>query len=58
MKCTNKPYGITKDEYDRILNRMSVFHKETGTKKSLHVTLISARGLKEIALMLGWAYDN
>ena len=46
MKFSNDLYEISDEEYRKLLNRLTVFQKETGTKKAAHITLITANGLK------------
>ncbi len=46
MKYTNEEYALDADEYDKLRNRLAVFQKETGTRKAIHITLISGTGLK------------
>jgi len=45
MKFTNAPYTITEEEDERIRNRKESFIRETGTTKSVLVTMISSYGL-------------
>ena len=44
-KYSNAAYEISAEEYEKIERRMSVFQNETGTEKSIHITLITANGL-------------
>lgn len=44
-KYSNTAYEISSEEYAKIERRMSVFQKETGTEKSIHITLITVNGL-------------
>lgn len=46
MKYTDNTYETDKAEYEKLLNRMSVFQKETMVKKAVHITIISANGVK------------
>jgi len=49
MKCTAEPFEIT-DEYDtRLKARRETFLSETGTRNAVHLTLVSANGLKRNA---------
>ncbi|MBR4612409.1 MAG: ATP-binding protein, partial [Kiritimatiellae bacterium] len=46
MKYTAAPFAIS-DEYDRRLKIMrEVFAEQTGTKNAIHLTMVSAHGLK------------
>ena len=42
---TNSPYTITKEEDERIRNRRDAFVRETETKKTVLLTMITAFGL-------------
>ena len=44
-KYTNKPYLITEKDAAGLERKKEVFLKETGTKKSIHMTMIAANGL-------------
>lgn len=46
MKYTDKEYEIEKKDYNKLRDSISVFSKESGCKKALHLTLITANGLK------------
>ena len=46
MKYTDEEYEPDKEEYNKLINRLSVFLKETGTRKAIHLTLVSANGMK------------
>lgn len=49
MKCTTDPFEIT-DEYDvRLRSRRDAFLAETGTRNAVHLTFVSASGLKRNA---------
>lgn len=45
MKYTNAPYTISEEEDMKIRNRKAVFIKETGTNKSILITMITTYGL-------------
>ena len=45
IKFTNDPYQPDQEEYTRLMNRLSVFQKETNTRKAIHLTLISVNGI-------------
>ncbi len=44
MKYTNDEYVLDKEEFLKLQKRLEVFQKESGTKKAIHITLISANG--------------
>ena len=46
MKYARTPYVIDKAEANKLLNRLEMFGKRTGTKKILHLTLVSPYGLE------------
>ena len=46
MKCTDEPYVLSKEEYDQLQRRLSVFIQEVQPKKAVHLTLISANGIQ------------
>ncbi len=46
MKFMNDEYALDEDEYAGIKNRLTVFQSETGTKKAIHVTLVSGNGYR------------
>ena len=45
MKYSNAPYVITEEEYLRLNNRKETFIRETGTNKSVLITMITTFGL-------------
>ena len=46
MKCTAEPFEIT-DAYDlRLRRKREAFVAETGTRNAIHLTMVSASGLK------------
>ena len=45
MKYTNAPYTITEEEDEKIRNRKETFIRESGTEKTVLVTMITAFGL-------------
>ena len=47
MKYTNDEYALDQEEHDKILKRMSLFQKESETKKAIHVTLVCGNGYKQ-----------
>ena len=47
IKYSNAPYEITAEEYKNLQRRAAVFQEETGTKKSIHITLITVNGLMQ-----------
>lgn len=46
MKFSIAPYTITKAYADNLVQKMEVFRTETKTNKSLHLTMITTKGLK------------
>ena len=46
MKFTDSAFEMNKDEYVRQMNRLAAFQKETAAGKALHLTLVTANGLK------------
>ena len=46
MKYTDKTFEVDKEEYAKLMNRLDVFRKESGTVKALHMTLVSVNGMK------------
>ena len=49
MKCTDKPFVISKEYEKKLLQKREVFQKMTGTKQTLHIVLLSAEGLSGTA---------
>ncbi len=47
VKYSQTSYLLTKNEYQKILNRVETFRRETKTRKGLQTTLITTFGLKE-----------
>ena len=47
MKFSDGPYSIDKKEEEAVLRRLSVFRRETGTRKGVHVTFVTPDGLAE-----------
>lgn len=47
IKYSAGKYAITKDEAEKIANRLEQFRSETGTKKGIYVTLITSNGLAD-----------
>jgi len=48
-KFTNKPYELTAKDASDLERKKEVFLNETGTKKSIHMTMITANGLVQNA---------
>lgn len=46
MKYTDGVFEVDKDEYGKLLNRLSAFQRETNARKAIHMTLVSVNGLK------------
>lgn len=49
MKCTDKPFVISKEYEEKLLQKREVFQKATGTKQVLHIVLVSAEGISGTA---------
>lgn len=47
MKHAAGPFAIDKEESERLRHRVELFREQTGTKKSLHLTLVTVEGLKD-----------
>jgi hypothetical protein len=47
MKYTNNEYSLEQEEYEKLQKRLTVFQKESGTKKAIHITLVSGNGFKQ-----------
>ena len=47
MKYAKEEYVIDKEEDERLRKRLSTVIKETGTKKTVHITMITTYGLKK-----------
>lgn len=45
IKYTNAPYVISEEEDERIRNRYETFIRESGTKKTVLITMITSFGL-------------
>ena len=45
MQYTKAPYVITEEEDNRIRNRRETFIRETGTEKTVLITMITSYGL-------------
>ena len=45
MKYTDDIFEVEKSEYEKLMNRLSTFQKETHPRKAIHLTLVSANGL-------------
>ena len=45
MKYTDDVFELDKCEYEKLMNRLSIFQKETNPRKAIHMTLVSANGL-------------
>jgi hypothetical protein len=46
MKFSTKPYQITKKDDENFQNKMTLFHENTKTNKTIHFTLVSPFGAK------------
>lgn len=47
MKFSETPYSITKDYAEKLKRKLQVFKEETGTRKTLLLTMITTFGVKE-----------
>ena len=47
MKYTLEPFAIDANYEDILIHKRELFREETGTKKALYVTLVSAEGLRQ-----------
>ena len=47
IKYTDKPFVISKEYAENLQNKMTVFERETNTKKQIFMVLISANGIKQ-----------
>ena len=45
VKYSREQYALTKDEHDRIQNRIAVFSRIAGRGKSIHLTMVTICGL-------------
>ena len=45
MKYTDDAFEVDKSEYEKLVNRLNAFQKETNSRKAIHMTLVSANGL-------------
>ena len=45
MKYCNGSYAITKEEREKMDNRLEMFRSVTGTNKAIHLTMVTARGI-------------
>jgi len=48
-KYYNKPYTLTENDFEELERKKDVFLQDTGTKKSIHMTMITANGLSHNA---------
>jgi len=46
MKWSAEPFSLDKDELARLVHRVEAFRQASKTRKSLHLTLVTAAGLK------------
>jgi hypothetical protein len=51
MKFTEKPFSLDAKYDGELMRKRETFREETGTKKALHVTMITASGLSERSFM-------
>lgn len=45
MAGSLREYAITKEEHDKLLNRMEAFSRNAGRGKSIHLTMVTTCGL-------------
>ena len=45
MKYTDDVFEVDRSEYEKLMNRLSTFQKETRPRKAIHMTLVSVNGL-------------
>lgn len=60
IKCTDKPFVITKKYAEELRNKMNVFRESTKTKKHLILVLLSAHGIEENSYaksFVNWCID-
>ena len=50
MQQSSVPYVITEEEDNRIRNRMETFIRETGTEKTVLITMITPMDLRRAAV--------
>lgn len=51
MKCTDNPYEIGKEEYEKLQNRRTAFIQEMKPKKAIHITLVCSGNVKQTAYL-------
>ena len=47
MKYTDSAVEVDKNEYGKLMNRLSAFQNETQPRKAIHLTLVSVNGLSK-----------
>lgn len=47
MKFTEKEYAIPREEYERLLHRLTAFRNEMAPDKAIHITLVAPKGIKK-----------
>ena len=47
MKFAVNEYEIDKDYEKKLINKIECFRKETGSKKALHLTMVTTYGIKQ-----------
>lgn len=58
MKFSTEPFIITKSYADNLQHKLKTFKEETGTKKTLFLTLITASGLNPNQYSVRWVQDT
>lgn len=51
MKCTDEAFSMDEAYERQLIHKVSGFRSETGTKKAVHITLISASGVRRNAYL-------
>jgi AAA+ ATPase superfamily predicted ATPase len=47
IKCTEKPFELNKEYYEKLLNKIKIYNNVTRNKRQIFVVLISASGIKK-----------
>lgn len=58
IKFSTEPFTITKSYAENLANKLSVFKEETGTQKTLFLTMITTFGLKPNEYSQRWVKDS
>ena len=49
MKCTDKPFAVSREYELTLLHKRDVYKAETGAKQPLRIVMISAEGIAGVA---------